>query len=303
MQLKQLQYFSVLAKVQHCTKAAKKLYITQPSLSHSISELEKELGTQLFEKCGRNIHLNKYGRSFLPHVEKALAELQIGEKELLQLKNPSERKIHLGYPYNLGTHFIPKVISDFLNKVEHKNINFSFDQGSSKDLIDGIKQNKFDLIFCSYAENDPNIDFIPIAQEEFVLIVSKNHPLANVKSITLEEIAAYPLITFNKNSGLRPSITNILKDANISPKIIYEEALVTAVAGLVEINSGIAITPKIPALKDFNIKILKIKNLSYKQIIYIACIKNSYQIPLLKSFYSFIINLQNEKDVNMNLYL
>jgi DNA-binding transcriptional LysR family regulator len=64
MNLKQLQYFRVLAKTEHYTKAAEKLYITQPSLSYSISELEKEFDTQLFEKEGRNVKLTKYGRVF-----------------------------------------------------------------------------------------------------------------------------------------------------------------------------------------------------------------------------------------------
>ena len=64
MNLKQLQYFSVLARYEHYTKAAAQLSITQPSLSHAIAELEKDLGTNLFEKHGRNVRLTKYGRAF-----------------------------------------------------------------------------------------------------------------------------------------------------------------------------------------------------------------------------------------------
>ena len=113
MHLRQLEYFYVLAKMEHYTKASEKLYITQPSLSHAISELEKELGTQLFERVGRNIHLNKYGRSFFPHVEKALDELKIGEKELLQLIDQNKEQINLGYISPLSFHFVPKIISAF----------------------------------------------------------------------------------------------------------------------------------------------------------------------------------------------
>ena len=64
MNLKQLQYFSVLARYEHYTKAAAQLSITQPSLSHAIAELEKDLETNLFEKHGRNVRLTKYGRLF-----------------------------------------------------------------------------------------------------------------------------------------------------------------------------------------------------------------------------------------------
>ena len=193
MQLKQLEYFYVLAKMEHCTKAAEKLYITQPSLSHAISELEKELGTQLFEKEGRNIHLNKYGQTLFPYVEKALTELKIGEKKVLELITPNKGNIDLGYLYNLGDRFVPKVITAFLKSTEYKDTKFSFGQGNTPNLIDALKKEKFDFVFCSYVENEPNIDFFPVIQEELVVIVPKAHPLAKLKSVTLEEIAPYPL--------------------------------------------------------------------------------------------------------------
>lgn len=64
MNLNQLHYFVTLAYMEHYTKAAKELSITQPSLSHAISMLEQELGTYLFEKQGRNVVLTKYGKVF-----------------------------------------------------------------------------------------------------------------------------------------------------------------------------------------------------------------------------------------------
>lgn len=301
MQLKQLQYFYVLGKMEHCTKAAEKLYITQPSLSHAISELEKELGTPLFEKEGRNIHLNKYGQSFLPHVEKALSELEIGEKKLLKLKNPTEDNIHLGYLYRLGDHFVPKIISAFSCKPEYKDINFSFNQGNTQNLIDGLKNEKFDLVFCSHVENEPDIDFLPIIEEELVVIVAKDHPLSKLKSVTLEEIAPYPFISFSHKSGLRPIIDDVLKNANIEPKIISETELDTAIAGLVQINLGIAILPKMPVLKDFAVKILKLKDHIPKRLIYLARVSKRYHTPAMNSFQNFVIDYQKSNNLKITL--
>ena len=69
MNLSQLYYFRKLAQLQHYTKAAKELYITQPSLSDSISSLEQELGLSLFQKEGRNVKLTKYGKEFYEYVD------------------------------------------------------------------------------------------------------------------------------------------------------------------------------------------------------------------------------------------
>lgn len=72
MNLNQLHYFVTLAHIEHYTRAAEMLSITQPSLSHAISMLEQELETNLFEKRGRNVVLTKYGKVFLEYVEEAL---------------------------------------------------------------------------------------------------------------------------------------------------------------------------------------------------------------------------------------
>lgn len=78
MNLSQLYYFSKLADLQHYTRAAKELFITQPTLSGSISSLENELGVALFQKKGRNVELTKYGAEFLEYVNAALEQLDKG---------------------------------------------------------------------------------------------------------------------------------------------------------------------------------------------------------------------------------
>jgi len=299
MHLRQLEYFYVLAQMEHCTKASEKLYITQPSLSHAISELEKELGTQLFERVGRNIHLNKYGRAFFPHVEKALAELKIGEKELLKLSDPNKGQIDLGYITPLSFYFVPKIVSAFLIKPEHQKIKFTFGQGNTQELIAGLKQERFDLAICSYVENEPDIDFVQIAQEELVVIVSKDHPLATQSSITLEETSSYPFISFTKNSGLRAVIDNVFKCVNITPEIAFETETDVAVAGLVEINLGIAIIPKMPSLKNLDVKILNIENPISKRFIYIASVKKRSHMSTVNLFDAFVINYLKENVVKI----
>lgn len=300
MNLKQLEYFTTLAKMQHYTKAAAELYITQPSLSYSISELEKELNTQLFEKEGRNVRLTKYGGFFLSYVEKALKELEMGKEQLLKLTSPTEGKIDLAFIYTLGPNFVPTMIQAFFNKVEYKNIKFSFAQGSTQDLVDGLKQGKFDLVFCSYAENEPDIDFVPIAQQELVVIVPNDHPLAKLESIDLGETSPYPFIFFNHKSGLRPIIDDMFKCTNITPNIVCEVEEDGAVAGLVAINYGIAVIPKIPALKNFNVKILKIKKPVYERFIYVASAKKLYHTPAMNSFRSFAINYGKENYLDID---
>ena len=114
MNLSQLYYFRKLAELQHYAKAAKELYITQPSLSNSISSLEQELGVSLFQKTGRNIHLTKYGAEFLAYVNKGLEQI---DKGIAIMKNYAGTgdggKIDLGCIITVQTDFIPKLLNGY----------------------------------------------------------------------------------------------------------------------------------------------------------------------------------------------
>ena len=290
MNLHHLQYFRVLAKLEHYTQAAEQLSITQPSLSHAIASLEKDLGTSLFEKHGRNIRLTKHGRFFLTYVENALDELALGEKKLRELTNQTNGSIELGFIYTLGASFVPHLITEFSKHETHQNIRFSFGQGNTKQLIQDLKSEKYDLALCSYVENEPDIEFIPITQQELVMIVPPQHPLAQKETIDLNETIDYPFISFNKESGVRKIIDSLFNAANIHPTIRCEVEEDTAIAGLVSVNYGIAIIPRIPFLEQFNVKILPITNPKHERYIYLASVRNQYVTPSITAFKDFLLS-------------
>lgn len=298
MNLNHLSYFRVLAKLEHYTQAAEQLSITQPSLSHAMSALEKDLGTYLFEKQGRNIKLTKYGKIYFEYVDRALSELEKGEKKIRELTNVSSGTVELGYIYTLGPRFIPKLIKEFTNLESNKDIKFLFGQGTTKSLIEGLKQEKYDIIFCSMMENEPDIDFIPIVNEELVVIVSNEHPLSKKESIDLMEIESYPFIGFSKKSGIRPIIDDLFKEVDITPNIICEVEEDNAVAGLVEINYGIAVVPKISSLKYYDVKVLPITNPKHERYIYLATLKNRYLTPSVNLFKKYSIDYSKDKFLN-----
>ena len=294
MNLNHLNYFRVLAKLEHYTQAADKLSITQPSLSHAMSSLEKDLGTYLFEKQGRNIKLTKYGKIYFEYVDRALSELEKGERKLRELTNISSGTIELGYIYTLGPAFVPTLIKNFVSIGENKNIKFSFGQGTTKSLIEDLKNEKFDIVLCSYVENEEDVEFIPIRREELVVIVANDHPLAKKDFITLRDVDNYPLIGFSEKSGIRPLINNLFEKVDITPNIICEVEEDNAVIGLVEINYGIAVVPKISSLKNYNVKVLPIINPAHERFIYLVTLKNRYLAPSVKAFKNYII--ENSKD-------
>lgn len=289
MNLNHLCYFRTLAKLEHYTKAAEELSITQPSLSHAIASLERDLGTYLFEKQGRNVKLTKHGKMYLEYVDKALSELEKGEKKLRELNNISTGTVEIGYIYTLGPKFIPSLIKSFTEDKENKNIKFLFGQGTTKELIKGLKEERYDMIFCSMIEGEDDIEFIPVTNEELVVIVSNDHPLANNDYIDLKMIEEYPFIGFSEKSGIRPLINKLFNEIELQPNIICEVEEDNSIFGLVEINYGVSVVPNISSLKHYNIKVLPIVNPKHERYIYVATLKNRYLTPSVNYFKKYTV--------------
>ena len=110
MTLLQLLYFETLARVLHYTRAAEELHISQPSLSYSIAELEKELGVSLFKREKRKIALTPYGERFLPYVKKTMALLEEGKATLRQMKDKAPMNIRLGYFHSISASLVPPIV-------------------------------------------------------------------------------------------------------------------------------------------------------------------------------------------------
>ena len=197
--------------------------ITQPSLSHAISSLEEELGVKLFEKNGRNVSLTKYGKSFLEDVEQTLNRLDSSVNGL-QLAGKGEGQIDVAFLRTLGVDFMPKIIRSFLNANKGKQIHFNLfcDKVLTGDILTGLKEKKYDIGFCSKFDDEPLIEFIPVAKQDLVVIVPPEHPLAEKSEIHLEETLPYKQIIFKKRSGLRQIIDQLFKSIGQYPDVAFE---------------------------------------------------------------------------------
>ena len=127
MNLRQLYYFRTIAELEHYTRAAEKLFVSQSSLSHAIQELESELNVKFFEKKGRNVELTKYGQLFLPYVQKSLATLEAGIDKLSDYINPNTGTVVMaGFP-SLAQ-FAPDIIVRYVSETNRVDVRLQFNQ-------------------------------------------------------------------------------------------------------------------------------------------------------------------------------
>lgn len=290
MNLYHLRYFQTLARLEHYTKAAETLGITQPSLSHAIALLEEELGLKLFEKVGRNIVLTRSGKLFLSDIETALRIIDDSSHKMRFLSE-GDGTVNIGCLRVLGATVIPKIMKKFCDKNPDKKVNFTLSTGTglSGDIIDGLKNREYDVAFCSKINNEPDIEFTPVSTQNMVVITPLDHPLAERQSVTLDEVVDYPFIQFKKKSGLRAEIDALFNEIKKYPtNIVYEISEDDVAAGLVANGFGIAVIHKIKVLKSMNLKIIPITSPKWHRTYYMATLKDTYKLPVVENFCQFV---------------
>lgn len=287
MNLFYLRYFVTLARVKHYTRAAEQLCITQPSLSHAISQLENELGVPLFEKSGRNTTLTRFGEEFLVCAEHTLSTLDAGGSSIRKSAR-GEGLIRLGFLRTLGVEFIPRLAAGFLKKNAELDIHFTFHTGVTQHLLEGLAARKYDLIFCSEPLEKENLTVIPIQKQDLVLITPKDHPLASRNDIDLEETLLYPHIFFDKSSGIRNVVDRMFSQIGRQPEIAYETEEDQVIAGLVAQKFGIALVPYMDLLLKLDVKILSIRSPSCERAIFMINDNRIYMPPAVKRFREFV---------------
>lgn len=287
LNLYHLRYFVTLAQLEHYGKTAEKLKITQPGLSHAIASLEEELGVRLFEKDGRNIVLNKYGKMFYDDVNKIINMLDVSVNSFQNI-GEGGGTISLAMIKPLAIKDIPKATHDFLDINKDKDIDFKFDTGVTKDIVEGLKSGIYDIGFCSKMEDETEVEFVPIKKQEMCAVVPNDHPLAKYKELHLKETIPYKQIIFSKSSGLRPVIDGLFEKIGEYPSVAYEIEEDSLIVGLVAQNFGIAILPKMYSIQYINVKAIPIIKPDWESYFYIARMKNRYHSPAADSFFRYV---------------
>ena len=140
MDLLQLKYFKVVAEQEHITKSAKLLMVSQPYLSAIVARLEEEMGGQLFDRDGRNVVLNEYGKILLHHANEALQHLEDAKKEIADMRSRDTKYIRLG---SSSTMLSKRWLVDFLK--EHDDIRLAHLLAAHNEIMDGLLSGRFDF--------------------------------------------------------------------------------------------------------------------------------------------------------------
>ncbi|HBE78533.1 MAG TPA: LysR family transcriptional regulator [Firmicutes bacterium] len=286
MELNQLKYFQTVARYEHMSRAAAELHIAQPSLSKAISQLEQSLGVNLFERQGRQIKLNKFGRVFKSHVDRILLEFEDGKRELSDMMGNENSRVTVASNYLPA---FPKLLKGFLELYPHTA--FRHIIGSTAKMKQQLENGKVDLCISSPPIEGPFIECKPLFTEEIFLIVPEGHQFAERGSINLIEAANEPFISLREGFGIRDLTEECCRQAGFTPNIVFEMDIATKVAELVNLGFGVALYPiqpwnKLPTIHPIAVHI---KEPNCSRTTGLSFVQNRYLPQAARQFKDYII--------------
>ena len=216
-----------------------------------------------------------------------LDEVRLAQKHMKKLSGNAGH-VDIGYVFPLAAHYIPHTVRRFLSTQKNKDVTFNFHQSHTGEMIRGLKNEKYDVIFGSYVEDEPDIQFVPILNQEMIIITPVGHPLSKKEQVSIHDLEHYPLIGYDRTSGLGRFTSRTYTSYTLHPNIICESPDENAIASLVAEDFGIALVADVAILDHFKLEKLHLSDVTLHHTVYLAYLRGHYQIPAVRNFISFI---------------
>lgn len=220
MELRHLRYFVTLAETRSFTRAAERLGISQPTLSHQVKQLEALLGTVLFDRLARSADLTAAGRVFKPFCERILKELDAGVLAVSELEGLMRGTLQMAVFHSFSTSLLGPVLSQFAAQYPgvHVVARLLPRVEMERDLVEG----KLDLAVAYASDNNEHIVAEKLFEEELVLVVGSTHPLASRTKVPMHALADLPLVLLTQEFGARQLIGRFFDTTGVTPHIVLE---------------------------------------------------------------------------------
>jgi LysR family nitrogen assimilation transcriptional regulator len=243
MDLKQLEYFRHVAELGSFTRAATFLSVVQPALSRQVRQLEAELGQNLFDRNGRGVVLTDAGARLLEHTRGILLQVGRARQELEEQRNGDSGHLVLGLPPSLGRSVTVPLVKAFGRLLP--NASLATVEGLSAYMLEWLTLGRVDCALVYDAPASPSVDLQPLLDDQLFLIAPRSAKPSRKtrKSVTLAELAEYPLIIPSRPHSIRMSVENALAAVDVKIKVAHEIECIPAVIDLVRQGHGFGVLP------------------------------------------------------------
>lgn len=241
MEFHDLEVFTVVTKEKSFSKAARKLFRTQPAISLSIRRLEDEIGWPVFDRSTKEPALTDTGRVLYDYAEKLLNLRGQIRPKLEELRNVETGRVRIG-ANEIGAMFLLAHIVEFRKR--YPKVKIEVIRAQSKEIPHEIQNRNLDLGIVSYDVRETELASTTVYEDRLILVVYPAHPLAKVKQVPLKRLGEEVFAAHNVDSKFRSRIIQIFQKAGIPLQMPVELPTIESIKKFVQMKQALALVPK-----------------------------------------------------------
>lgn len=291
MKLHQLRYiYEVATHALNVSEAAESLFTSQPGLSKQIRLLEDEIGVPIFIREGKRLtRITPAGEQVLQRTRNILREIENIKQIGHEFNNEMSGTLTLATTHTQACYFLPKIIKQFVT--EYPNIKLFLKQGYPEEITEMVVQGVADMVLATEAvSTTKELVALPCYQWNRCALTLPGHPLLEKSKVTLDDVAHYPIITYDFAFAGRTLVSETFEKANLNPKIVFTALDSDVIKTYVELGLGIGLVAAMAyePEKDVSLRMIDLSHLFAPSTAWVGLRKNSF----LRSFvYRFIEKL------------
>lgn len=244
MDLRQLRYFVTVAEELNFSRAALRLHMSQPPLSHQIKALEDELGVVLLARNRREVKLTEAGRAFLKDCRALLDQAHAASNRARQIAGGSYGELRVGMATSAIDHVMPRFVSIFTQHFAPARVTL-LDMGSEHQ-VRALVQDRLDLGFVHSSAISGPLEHLPVYRGTFAIVMPADHPLVERAVLGLRDLAEEPMVTFSREhrSVLFDMLVAACMNAGFSPRLVHVARHPMSLFQMVRAGVGVSVVPQ-----------------------------------------------------------
>ena len=247
MNLKQALYIKTIAQTGSISKAAKLLYVSQPSLSQMLKQAEEEIGLKLFDRSKSPLAPTYAGERYLAAAEKMLNTEEQLEKELFAIRSEDYGRLRVGISVSRAIQILPDMLPQFREK--YPNVEFELTECGSAALNEKLKSGEIDLAFATTVYDEPLLSYELLEVETLGVIAGRGAPItkkiAAGTMVSVEDLKGNVFVNLNKGHSARNVQDKMFEEAGFKPDVMLEANSLDLVRLLALKAGGCVILPNI----------------------------------------------------------
>ncbi|WP_077339063.1 DNA-binding transcriptional regulator OxyR [Pseudocolwellia agarivorans] len=248
IKIRDLEYLDAIDIHRHFGRAAEACFVSQPTLSGQIMKLEEQLGLVLVERQTRKVMLTPAGERLVAEARNVLRAAQSFEASAKALLDPFSGDLHIGLIPTLAPYLLPHIMKDLNEKLPK--INFYLHEDKTKNLLKSLDEGKLDLLILPWLDEMDKFDRYDLFEEPLVLATSNEHPLSAKKTVNLDQLTNYEILTLEDGHCLRDQALGFCFTAGAKEDHRFQATSLETLRYMVSSNMGITLLPQLATLNQ-----------------------------------------------------